>query len=281
MILKAPRTIAMDFGLLAIAAIPTTIGIAAAVSARKKDQVYDESSKTQAERMRKFSLECYCEGTSGKAGQVHGGMVVLRDNKLYIDTPSSSTMSHRFEGFYIGYPDPDRPQPPPLGLVATISKDPPILNWIYIDKDTREVKYGNRTQSRQHIVGSWGWDAGEQGGAGGLTLDGSEGAMAVETEKGWEIRWEDEYGRVGPQGSCHLMASLERNLAELTEQEKKEQSAEEERTNTKTPAANTNFRDSKKTTRSSRKVYRRKFNDKKKRSKEPRLEHESTTIEKP
>jgi len=112
-------------------------------------------------------------------------------------------------------------------------------------------------------------------------LDGSEGAMAVETEKGWEIRWEDEYGRVGPQGSCHLMASLERNLAELTEQEKKEQSAEEERTNTKTPAANTNFRDSKKTTRNSRKVYRRKFNDKKKRSKEPRLEHESTTIEKP
>ncbi len=271
----------MVFGLLAIAAIPTTIGIAAGVSAQKKEKDSQKPSKTEAERMRKFNLECYCENTSGIAGQVHGGRVVLRDNKLFIEPLSSSFKGHPFEGFYISYPDPDRPQPPPLGLVSTISKEPPMLNWIYVDKDTREVRYGNRTQSRQHIVGSWGWDAGEEGGAGGLTLEGREGAVAVETEKGWGIRWEDGCGKVDVQGSRHLTISLERRFVELTEQEKREQSAEEECIDTKITLTDTTLEKIHKTAGRPMRVHRQKVKNGKQRAKAPKIDTKSATTEKP
>ena len=92
---------------------------------------------------------------------------------------------------------------------------PPALNWIYVDKVTREFKYGNRTQSIDHEVGPWRWEAGEEEGPGGLTFDGAEGAVAVETNQGWELRWEDGDGNVGDvKGRRVLTVSLERSFVE-------------------------------------------------------------------
>ena len=54
------------------------------------------------------------------------------------------------------YPDDDR-NPSERGLVSTVSLDPPMLNWIYAERDTGELLYGNRTQSIEHIVGPWDW----------------------------------------------------------------------------------------------------------------------------
>lgn len=199
----------MVLGLLAIAAIPTTIGVAEGISEGRKKR----DPETEEERMRKFRLECFCKANSQKAKELDGGHIVLREEKLYVVSQRSiSDNSHLFEGFYIEYPDPERPRPLPLGLVSTISKDPPMLNWIYVDKNTREVKFGNRTQSRAHIVGSWGWDAGEEGGAGGLTLEGRERAVAVEVDDEWEVRWEDEDENAGVEGKPKLIISLERKM---------------------------------------------------------------------
>ena len=82
---------------------------------------------------------------------------------------------HAFSGFYIQYPDEDR-SPPQRGLVSTVSDDPPMLNWIYLDADTAELKYGNRTASIAHVVGDWDWTEDESA----LTLDGWEGFVAVD-----------------------------------------------------------------------------------------------------
>ena len=207
----------MVLGLLAIAGIPTTIGVAEGISEERKEK----DPETEKEQMRKFNLECFCETNSQSAKEIDGGPIVLRGEKLYIvPRQSLPDTGHPFEGFYIEYPDPERPRPLPLGLVSTISKDPPMLNWIYVDENTREVKYGNRTQSRVHTVGSWGWDAGEEGGAGGLTLQGAEGAVAVEADDGWEIRWEDENGNIGVEDRRKLTVSLERKMLEPKEEDK-------------------------------------------------------------
>ena len=213
----------MVLGLLALTAIPTTIGVAEGVNAENREN--DREKSSEAEQMRKFNLLCYCEPNSPKAKALNGGKIVLQNNKLYIE-PQSSLHGHPFEGFYIAYPDPDRPRPPPLGLVSSISNDPLVLNWIYVDKDTREVKYGNRTQSKPHVVGSWSWDAGEEGGLGGVTLEGEAGAVAVETEEGWEVRWEDGVGNVGVgvgvEGKRMLRVSLERKMVDGLEGEGQE-----------------------------------------------------------
>ena len=276
----------MVLGLLAIAAIPTTIGVAEAISEGRKEH----DPETEQERMRKFHLECFCEANGRKAKEIDGRQIVLRGEKLYVVPPNSvSDIGHPFEGFYIEYPDPERPRPLPLGLVSTISKDPPMLNWIYVDKKTREVKYGNRTQSRAHIVGSWVWDAGEEGGAGGLTLEGGEGAVAVEADDGWEIRWEDEDGNAGAEGRQKLIISLERKMLEPKERDKPdharagegEDDKQVKRTNANIKMANTTFQRSRKTAGEPERVDKAVKKGAKKKHSAPKLEIRGTTVERP
>ena len=276
----------MVFGLLGLAAIPTTIGVAEGVSEGRKEK----DPALEEERMRKFRLECFCEANGPKAKEINGGNVVLKEEKVYIvPRDAKADTGHPFEGFYIEYPDPERPRPLPLGLVSTISKDPPMLNWIYVDKDTREVKYGNRTQSRAHIVGSWGWDAGEEGGAGGLTLEGKEGAVAVEGNDGWEIRWEDEDRNIGVKGSLKLTVSLERKMLEPKEEDKpvdaRTTTAEDDkqvrRTNTDIELTNTTFQRSKKATGEPEQVEKAVKKGAKENPSAPKLKIRGTTVERP
>ena len=214
----------MVFGLLAVAAIPTATGIANGVSAKDQNRAPSEE-----ERLRKFNLQCFCTPNTPSARRINNGRVVLRDSKLYIVPRNEKINGHLFEGFYIAYPDPDRPQPAPLGLVSTISNEPPILNWIYVDKKTRELKYGNRTQSREHLVGSWGWDASDEADPGGLILERDEAAIAVRTpDNFWEIRWADENGTVRATGREMVEVSLERSILTRTEENKQSRSNEKD-----------------------------------------------------
>jgi hypothetical protein len=70
------------------------------------------------------------------------------------------------------------------GLVSTISYDPPMLNWIYIDKETLQLKYGTKSSSIDHIVGPWSWTSDKER----VTLDDDEPFVAVLEEDGsWGI----------------------------------------------------------------------------------------------
>ncbi|MCJ1462427.1 hypothetical protein MMC07_001028 [Pseudocyphellaria aurata] len=229
-----------------IAAIPTVIGVSEGISHQRRSNnaasMTEAEKEVEREQMRKFTLKCYCDGKGKRAREIHGGKVVLRGSKVWIlpktiatPVPTTAVSSHPFEGFYIPYPDPDL-HPDVLGLVSSISDDPPMLNWIYVDRATRELRYGNRTQSREHVVGSWGWEAGEEGGPGGLTLGDSEGGVAVWQDKGegeeevggWELRWEGDEGIKGG-----LKVSLDRKWVEevvvdkVDEENKMEPKAEE------------------------------------------------------
>lgn len=119
-----------------------------------------------------------------------------RDGKPFPEppVPNISPPLHAFAGFYIQYPDEDR-CPPERGLVSTISDDPPMLNWIYVDRDTYSLRYGNRSASIQHIVGEWDWTEDESC----VTLDGWEGFVAVDESSAMsEEEWEQtEFGKEG------------------------------------------------------------------------------------
>ena len=211
----------MVLGLLAVAAIPTATGVANSVSA--KDQTRSPHSEEQ--RMQKFNLQCFCTPNTPSARRINKGRIILRQSKLYIVPRNEKIHGHLFEGFYIAYPDSHRVQPTPMGLVSTISNEPPILNWIYVDKRTRELKYGNRTQSREHVVGSWDWDVSDEDDPGGLVLEGEEAAVAVRSSAdSWEIRWADEDGAVHAAGKELVEVSLERKMLVPNEEKKKIQS---------------------------------------------------------
>jgi len=87
-----------------------------------------------------------------------------------------------------------------------------MLNWIYVDKNTMELKYGNRTQSREHHVGPWDWTEDESG----LMIENQELFAAVEEEPGiWAVYYDRNddglNGIVGREESV-VEISLERTL---------------------------------------------------------------------
>lgn len=61
--------------------------------------------------------------------------------------------AHHFEGYF--FPHPEHKWRKGEGLVSTVTNDPPLLNWVYIDKDTYEVKYGNKKESEGQMIGPW------------------------------------------------------------------------------------------------------------------------------
>ena len=122
-----------------------------------------------------------------------------------------------------------------------------MLNWIYVHHPTRELRYSNRSGSIEHTVGPWAWDIGpedsggnpgekagkvDSGGpnkgdnGGGITLSGTEGCLALETDKGWQLFWEDAEGEIPdplspqdetPKKRRKLQVSIERIFLEDAE----------------------------------------------------------------
>ena len=101
---------------------------------------------------------------------------------------------HMFAGYFLPFPEQNWGRKGE-GLVSTVSDDPPQLNWIYVDQDTHEIKYGNRIESEPHLVGPWDCTRIDKR----LTLEGWEGFMAVKEEPGlWALYFDrDDNGLEG------------------------------------------------------------------------------------
>jgi hypothetical protein len=68
----------MVLGLLVITAIPTVTGVGLAV----REQNREKAEASNEKLLRKFKLDCWCEGKGKAKEQVHGGNVVLGDGKV-------------------------------------------------------------------------------------------------------------------------------------------------------------------------------------------------------
>jgi hypothetical protein len=109
------------------------------------------------------------------------------DKQLYIAVNTvngqAKLSQHPFAGYFLPYPDQDWGRKGE-GLVSTISNEPPQLNWIYVDQETYEVKYGPREDSENQLVGPWDCTRIDKR----ITLEGWEGFMAVEEGEGsWAL----------------------------------------------------------------------------------------------
>ena len=165
---------------------------------------------------------CDADGLIGKQAWLDEHKADLRAEEAFVA-----------ECFYITYPDDDREKT--LGLVSRISSDPPTLNWLYVNSETLEVRYGNRTESRPHYVGNWDWTtpdgksenvALEETAVGskgeGLVFDGFEGWVAVEEDKRkghWALYFDKNddglQGVQGVKGKRRMNITLRRIMCDL------------------------------------------------------------------
>ena len=174
--------------------ISVVTGVAQGVNEQKKQNA-DASNQT---RMLKFHVDVWVDPKQrkGKGADLNNCIVTLRNDKLWLEPKSPITRlpnnvdHHPFTGFYLAYPDDNRSYT--RGLVSTISVDPPMLNWIYVDKDTFEVKYASRSGSIQHHVGDFDWTS-EDSDNSCITFDEFEGFVAVEEQDNlWALYFDDD-----------------------------------------------------------------------------------------
>jgi hypothetical protein len=136
---------------------------------------------------------------------------LIRRRQLYLNVPSEEfpeghPEDHPFAGYFLPFPDQDWGRQGE-GMVSTISDDPPQLNWIYVDRDTCEVKHGDRTASEPHIVGPWDVTKMDRR----VILMGWEGFVAVQYGPGeWALYFDiDDNGLQGVIGDDMLTVEIE------------------------------------------------------------------------
>ncbi|KAJ5712030.1 hypothetical protein N7488_006186 [Penicillium malachiteum] len=206
-------------GLLTLTSIPTVTGVAFGVSEQRKSN----QRKEDARRMVKFHIDAVCDGDTDDDRDVNGRRVVVRNDKVYLDDPDPrkrSVPSFTSLAFYIEYPELEETKhlDRGLGLPTYVSANPPLLNWIYADEDTHELKYGNRTQSVEHVVGPWNWTEDEKV----IMLEESISFYAVEEGEGeWALYFDrdgDELSSVleeqGMLDNAFVPVNLVRRIAE-------------------------------------------------------------------
>ena len=125
---------------------------------------------------------------------------------------------HKFDGWYFMYPCEEQH----MGLVSMTSLDPPALGWIFVDADTRALRYGSRKDTVGHVIGPWHWTPNEKF----VSLRGSGEGFAVvreDREDGeggegsgsrWAVYWDPD-GRLREQvgEDRYAPVALRRQLA--------------------------------------------------------------------
>jgi hypothetical protein len=137
--------------------------------------------KREEHRARRCNLIANCVTSSARSREIDGRPVVLRNGKLWIDsgTEDGSPLGHRYAGYYLPYPDTKYE-----GLVTTITDAAPIMNWVYVDSNSHEVRYGVRADAQPNRTGPF--DCTRQDRR--LTFEGWEGWCAVEELSGiWAL----------------------------------------------------------------------------------------------
>ncbi|KAI5359303.1 hypothetical protein Slin14017_G102050 [Septoria linicola] len=174
----------MVLGILtAIAACPAIIGTTEAVRYGQRENMRNEH------RGRKSNLTVSLLKRSEYSSRFDGAYIVLKDNKLWVDTTGQANRLnlHPFTGYFLQYPHDNMEERwreagfrKGEGMVTTISDDPPFLNWVYVDRETHEVKYGVRDDAAQNRVGPWDVTKTDHR----LTFEGWEGFVAVQEVDG-------------------------------------------------------------------------------------------------
>ncbi|KAI1653880.1 hypothetical protein F4813DRAFT_399573 [Daldinia decipiens] len=156
------------------------VAFSAVVGTSEAIRQIQSDSKRKEHRSRKNNLIVRCPKSSQYSPIIEGRRVVLSGDKLYIDTGTEydQAFGHPFAGYFLPYPDSKY-----SGLVSTICDEPPIMNWIYIDRNTYEIKFGTRPSAQPNWPGPF--DCSRQDRR--LTFSGWEGFLAVKEGDFWAL----------------------------------------------------------------------------------------------
>ncbi|KAI0206160.1 hypothetical protein F4808DRAFT_193829 [Astrocystis sublimbata] len=183
-----------------LVAFATVVGMSEAIK-----QIQSDARKKE-HRSRKNNLIVHCLKSSQYSSMLEGRRVVLSGDKLYVDTGTrhDQEFGHPFAGYYLPYPESNG-----SGLVTTICDEPPIMNWIYVDRWSYELKFGNRAWADDNWPVPW--DCSRQDRR--LIFGGWEGFLAVKEGNFWALYFDIDNNHLKdkvPEGTPVLEITLQR-----------------------------------------------------------------------
>lgn len=129
--------------------------------------------------------------------------LVLRSGRVFLENKNTTT-SHVLTGYFLPYPEKAYD-----GLVSTINAEN-MLNWVFIDKDDYQMRYGVRADSAPNLTGPMALSYNEQEEEHRLTFNNWEGFVAVEEPDGsWGVYFDKEDNALGEQRQGRLVVELE------------------------------------------------------------------------
>lgn len=173
------------------------VGFGAVFGASEGIRASQSKARREEHRTRKNNLLVHCSKSSQFSSILEGRRVVLSGDKvrtffqissleclltakLYVDTGRDHGVpfGHPFAGYYLPYPESSF-----SGLVSTITDEAPIMNWVFVHRETYELKFGTRQYSEGNLTGPF--DCTRQDRR--LTFGGWEGFVAVQEGDVWAL----------------------------------------------------------------------------------------------
>ncbi|TVY43786.1 hypothetical protein LSUB1_G003487, partial [Lachnellula subtilissima] len=183
--------------------ISVLVGMSAIFGTAEAIKETRSKARRNEHRSRKCNLILRCPKSSQYSPLLENRRVVLSGDKLYIDTNTciNTPFGHPFAGYYHPYPD-----TPYSGLISSISDDPPVMNWIYVDRDTYELKFGARPYAEHNFKGPWDCTRQERR----LTFGGWEGFCVVLEESGfWGLYFDIDQNALSEKAAGRVVIEVE------------------------------------------------------------------------
>lgn len=104
--------------------------------------------------------------------------------QLYVEHAGCESLAyaHPFQGYYLPHPQNQSRWKGAgwkgEGMVTTINEDN-MLNWVYVDADTYELKHGIRVEAQDHLTGPWDCTQIDRR----VTFEGWEGFVLVQEDE--------------------------------------------------------------------------------------------------
>ncbi len=172
-----------------------TLGVTAPLLATSALQLSNQSQQSKDNSQSTASQElktekCHFDARASprmserRKQQLHDCIVVLRDGAFYLKRDGE--LGHPLTGYLLPYPDRSCD-----GLVTTINAEN-MLNWVYIDSESYQVKYGVRAEAEKHLTGPMELLLGRDGER-RLSFHGWEGFVVVKTHAGeWTLYFDKD-----------------------------------------------------------------------------------------
>ena len=159
--------------------------------------------------------------TERRQSQINNCGIVLRDGGLYLRRQSQHEKGkglHELTSYMLPYPSTSYD-----GLVTTIN-DENMLNWVFVDAETYQLRYGVRKESQAHLTGPVDLLMTADGEK-RLTFEGWEGFVVVKGRAGeWGLYFDRDDDGLRQRAKGSSVVEVEVVRAEIEEAKTTEES---------------------------------------------------------